>query len=403
VKILWLSPTFLHPTTRGGQIRTLGTLRQLHRRHEIHYVGLYDGRSAEAVQRSSEYCSQVYPIPHSLTPRTSPRFWWEVAGGLFSRTPALLARKRSPLMRERVAEVLRGQRFDRVVCDFLTPTINLPAAVPYVVFQHNVETMIWRRYAEQASDPVRRAYFRLQARRLFAYERQACRRAAHVIAVSAQDAAVMAKDFGVENLSWVPTGVDVDYFLPPASPDPLKAADLVFIGSMDWMPNIDGVRWFVREALPLIRRRRPACSLAIVGRTPSPEIRALAAADPLIKVTGTVDDVRPYLWAGSLSVVPLRIGGGTRLKIYEAMAAHLPVVSTTIGAEGLDAVPPRHIRIADSPAALAGECLSLLENPAERAAVAANAAEFVRSRFSWECVAARFEEILAAVPWPAIP
>ncbi len=400
MKILWLSPTFLHPTNRGGQIRTLEMLRRLRRRHEIHYVGLHDGETREAIERSPEFCSQVYPVIHRLTPKYSPRFWYEVSAGLFSPVPAFLARKRSPAMRERIAEALRAHRFDRIVCDFLTPVVNLPPGAPYILFQHNVEHAIWRRYAAQARDPIRKAYFELQARRVFAYEREACRRAVHVIAVSGRDADSMKQDFGCDSVSWVPTGVDVDFFRPPAAADARKAADLVFVGSMDWMPNIEGARWFVGDVLPVIRARRPSCSVAVVGRRPPGEIRALAA-DPLSTVTGTVDDVRPYLWAGKVFVVPLRIGGGTRLKIYEAMASGLPVVSTAIGAEGLEASPPREIRIADSAPDFAAACLALLEKGDERMQVAAAAAELVRARFSWERVTARFEEILNGVPWPS--
>ena len=132
--------------------------------------------------------------------------------------------------------------------------------------------------------------------------------------------------FGVSNVAAIPTGVDLDYF-QPQSVEPV--ADLVFIGSMDWRPNDDGVGWFAREILPLIRKQRPDCTVAIVGRNPSAEMKALA--DDKVRVTGTVPDVRPYLWGSKISIVPLRIGGGTRLKIYESMAAKTPVISTLLG------------------------------------------------------------------------
>src|SRR6185437_13822916 len=135
----------------------------------------------------------------------------------------------------------------------------------------------------------------------------------------------------------------------------------VFVGSMDWMPNSEGILWFVREVLPVIRRRLPECSLTVVGRKPSEEILQLANDDPHITVTGTVPDVRPYLWQSSVSIVPLRIGGGTRLKIYEAMAARSPVVSTTIGAEGLTVSDGEDIRLADTSESFARICVELLE------------------------------------------
>src|SRR5262249_20677303 len=151
-------------------------------------------------------------------------------------------------------------------------------------------------------------------------------------------------------------------------------------GSMDWMPNIDGAQWFVREALPLIHARHPECTVAIVGRRPAPEIQKLAEADSRIRVTGTVPDVRPWLFGALASIVPLRIGGGTRLKIYEAMAARAPVVSTTIGAEGLDVAKGENIYLADSAQDFAARCLSLIENAAERDRVAQAAWNLVASK-----------------------
>jgi glycosyltransferase involved in cell wall biosynthesis len=252
--------------------------------------------------------------------------------------------------------------------------------------------MIWRRLAENAPDPARRLYFGLQAERMQRYEGHVCRNAAQVIAVSAGDAAAMRKLFGAARVSAIPTGVDLDYFRQPAGP--ARNADLIFTGSMDWMPNIDAMRWFVSEVLPLIRRRRPATSLAIVGRTPPPELQAWGRRDPLIQVSGTVPDVRPYLWGSAIAIVPLRIGGGTRLKIYEAMAARIPVVSTSIGAEGLTIHPPQDIRLADTPAAFAEECLALLDDPAAHERIASAAWEMVSASFSWEHVVREFEKIL---------
>src|SRR5262249_17292896 len=161
------------------------------------------------------------------------------------------------------------------------------------------------------------AYMRLQASRMFRFERDICRRAAQVIAVSPVDRTVMCDLFGLERIRDIATGVDIEFFQPPAEAP--RGADLVFVGSMDWMPNIHAMREFVSQILPLIRRRRPDCSVAIVGRDPTPEILALAEADSKLRVTGTVPDVRPYLWGSTVSIVPIYIGGGTRLKIYESM------------------------------------------------------------------------------------
>jgi glycosyltransferase involved in cell wall biosynthesis len=213
-----------------------------------------------------------------------------------------------------------------------------------------------------------------------------------VIAVSENDADTMRAEYGVQRVDAVPTGVDLEFFARPEKPD--TVADLVFLGSMDWMPNIDAMEWFVAEVLPLIRKRRSDCTLAIVGRKPVVAIEELARRDARIRVTGTVPDVRPYLWGSAVSIVPLRIGGGTRLKIYEAMAARIPVVSTVVGAEGLDVRDGENIFIADQPDAFAERCLELLEDRSLSCRMACSAWDMIAERYSWEVVSQKFEELL---------
>ena len=290
MRILWVSPGFLHPTNRGGQIRTLETLKRLHARHEVHYVAFDNPAQPEGVQRAHEYCSQAYPLTLDVPQRRSPKFAVQLLSNLSSSMPLSLSRYRSTAMREQISQLRRELAFDSVVCDFLTPAPNFADMSSVVLFQHNVETMIWRRHVEQSPDPMRKTYFKLQAERMFDWERRMCRAAARVIAVSPQDAELMRKMFGVE-ASNVPTGVDLDYFRRPL--DAPRAADLVFVGSMDWLPNSDGVNYFVRAILPLIWQRKPDCTLAIVGRSPSAAMEALAKLDARIKVTGTVPDARP--------------------------------------------------------------------------------------------------------------
>ena len=225
------------------------------------------------------------------------------------------------------------------------------------------------------------------------YEDRICRTVKRIVAVSGTDARSMQSLYGVPDIADVPTGVDLDYFAPPAKVT--QATGLVFLGSMDWRPNIDSIRWFATDILPLIRRRLPECSLTVVGRNPTTEILRLAQADTRIHITGTVTDVRPYLWESAVSIVPLRIGGGTRLKIYEAMAAQVPVVSTTVGAEGLDVRDGENIVLADSPADFAERCVALLHDPDARRKQSQSAWEMVSACYSWEAVSRKFELLLA--------
>lgn len=393
MKILWIKSDFLHPTNRGGQIRTLEMLKRLHRSHEVHFVGGENPAEPEGPAKSGEYSTRAYPVQHSPTRKGSPAFYAELALNLFSPVPAVINRHRSAAMYRLIGELAARERFDAMVCDFLNPAINIPDLPRCVLFQHNVETMIWARQAQHATGLLRKSYLRLQAHRMFDYERKVCRAVRRVIAVSPADSDAMQKMFQLQDVPWVRTGVDVEFMASPAvRPDPVS--DLVFVGSMDWTPNIDAVQQFVAETLPLIRLQKPDCSLAIVGRTPPASLRQFAAQDSLITVTGTVPDVRAFLWGSRVSIVPLRIGGGTRLKIYEAMAARVPVVSTTVGAEGLDVRHPDNIRIADSPEDFAAQCLDLLNDSAARERLAATAFDLVSTRFSWDHVTREFEQML---------
>jgi glycosyltransferase involved in cell wall biosynthesis len=368
VKILWVKTDFLHPTTRGGQIRTLEMLRELHKRHEVHYIAFDDPLYPEGLKRSSEYASYSYPVQHKVVPKSSPAFTLQLLEGLISSIPVAGARYRSAAMRDTIEKVVTANDFDAKVCDFLFPSINISDLRTWTLFQHNVESVIWERHAQSGKTAAHRAYFALQAKRMSQWER-----------------------FGIEQVSSVPTGVDVEYFERPKSSSILY--DLVFVGSMDWMPNIDGMRWFLAHVFPLIRQGKPDCRLAIVGRNP-PQALLDAAKDSYITITGTVPDVRPFLWQSALSVVPLRVGGGTRLKIFEAMAAGTPVISTTIGAEGL---PVRHgetIQIADTAQQFAADCLHLLAEPQNRLEMAQQATELVVRNYSWEQVTKGFERII---------
>ena len=392
MKILWVNQYFLHPTERGGQIRSLGILQQLHKRHEIHYAAPEDPASSEGRDMAHTFCTRAYPIPHAVVSRRSPAFLLQLLSNVFaSNLPLAVTRYASPALLRTVNDLVASENYDCIVCDFVASGVNIGDIRRAVIFQHNVETTIFERHAQHARTPLHRWFFNLQARRMRAYEERMCRESLHVIAVSDIDAQRMRDMFRISHVSDVATGVDVDHFRPPAEHRP--EAEFVFVGSMDWLPNVDGMVWFVKEILPLIRKRRPDCRVSIVGRKPDPKVLELAS-DPNIEVTGTVPDVRPYLWNSQVSILPLRIGGGTRMKVYEAMAAGLPVVSTTVGVEGLAGKPGRDLLIGDSPEEFAQQCILLLDDPNLRSRIGEAGFHLVDENCSWGFVARQFEQIL---------
>ncbi len=386
MRILWVKTELLHPVDKGGKIRTYAMLRELRKRHHVTYVTLDDGSApagaAEAAER--EYCHRVVRVPFNAPARKSLAFFGALAANLFSRLPYPITRYRSDELRSAIERIVAEGNIDLVVCDFLAPSLNVPTdpGVPTVLFQHNVEASIWERHARVARNPLVRWYFSLQHRRMWAWERSECRRFDAVIAVSEADAATYAAEYGVADAGAVPTGVDVDYFSPTGSIQQ-DLDEILFVGSMDWMPNEDGILWFAEEVMPRIREAHPLARLTVVGRNPPTRIQELAARHTHITVTGTVPDVRPYFERAGVIVVPLRVGGGTRLKIYEGMAIGRATVSTTIGAEVLPVRDGEDIILADSPAGMADAVAALLQNPARAAGVGQVAAEQVRREFSW--------------------
>lgn len=393
MKILWVATDFPHPAVQGRRIRTLEMLRRLHARHEIHYAAIEDPRYPEAPVRAAEYAARVYPFRHRMAGRHSPLFALEEAArGWFDPMPVAMRRYCSPALGRFLEQLAARERFDRLVADSLPAASCFPDLEHGLLFQHHVETMLAGQQAQHATGFARRLYFRMQANRMFEYEREVCRRAGHVVAVSSQDADTLRRLFGVTRVSAVPTGVDIGFYTP-LDPPPVRAAGLVFLGAMDSLPNIDSVEWFVSEVLPLIHSVRPECTLAIVGHKPPRPVKALSGKDARIQVTGTVPDVRPYLWSAAVSIVPLRMGGGARLTVYESMAARVPVVATSAGAEGLDVHPPEDMRIADTAEDFAAACLELLDDRALAGRQAAAAWEMA-GRLSWENAARRFERIM---------
>lgn len=389
MRILWLKTDLLHPVDVGSRIRTYNMLRELKRNHELTYLTLNDGTAdPEACRRASEYCHELVHVPHTTTLKYSWSFYRDLTMNMWSGRPYTIEKYRSTGFMEAIKHLVRKNRIELVVCDFLHPSVNIPVSLscPVVLFQHNVEAMIWRRHYDVQSQPIKRAYFRHQWRRMWAYECNACRRFDYVVAVSKSDRDVMAREYGLENIAHVPTGVDTGYFRPSGRVKE-EPAHIVFTGSMDWLPNDDGMWFFVREILPLIRLALPQVKLTIVGRKPFPRIEALSKEDPAITVTGRVDDVRPYIESASVYVVPLRIGGGTRLKIFEAMAMEKPIVSTTIGAEGLPVTDGRDVLIADTPQTFASAVLRVLNDASFARWLGTNAATKVRNEYAWDRVA----------------
>jgi polysaccharide biosynthesis protein PslH len=405
MQILWLNTGLLLPLDKGGKLRTWHLMRHLARRHHITCVSFVDPSQPDADRQGmSEVCAELRTVPRRESTKEGWRFYASVLRYLPHRLPYAVAQYRSAAYRRVVADALTRNGYDRIVCDFLVPAVNLPKRLPCpaVLFTHNVEAEIWRRHTETARGRFRRALYAKQWARMRRFEERTMHRFDRVLTVSDVDRDTLQRLYPsvAVPVSVIPTGVDTDYFRP--QPRQAGAArNIVFTGSMDWLPNEDGVLFFVREVLPLIRAVEPDVTFTIVGRSPTPQVRRLAEDEGIV-VTGRVADVRPHLASAAVYVVPLRIGGGTRLKIFEAMAAGKAIVSTSIGAEGLPTAHGEHLLLADDPQAFAASVVQLLRDGPRRDALERQARALVEERYDWAAAASELESsLISTVPLAA--
>jgi len=395
LRILWLKTELLHPVDKGGKIRTYNMLKELKREHHVTYLTLDDGSaSAEERKRSSEYCHDLICIPHRRREKFTPGFYFELLLNLVEPRPYAIKKYESAAMLREIVELERRGSFDLLVCDFLAPAANVPRslATPSILFQHNVEAMIWKRHYEIQTNSIKKAYLYSQWQKMRRFEKEMCRDFDCVIGVSAADREQMKREYGAQAVFDVPTGVDTDFFQPRGGVQP-SAHSIIFTGSMDWLPNEDAIKYFMREIMPLIKKKVPDAALTVVGRNPPPALVELSKEDPSLTITGRVEDVRPYIEESAAYIVPLRIGGGTRLKIFEAMAMEKAVVSTTVGAEGLPVSNGVDLLVADEPAAFADAVITLLTNNSYAVQLGQRAASIVRQNHGWRQVTESFVSI----------
>jgi glycosyltransferase involved in cell wall biosynthesis len=393
LRILWVKADKILPVHSGGNIRSYQILRQLASRHEVIVFSYYGGG------RDAEYEAEITrQLPGAVCLCTGTGGLTSLSRGLDYlrrlplKAPYAVSRFKSAPVRVRLGTWFQERGFDVAVCDFLDAAINFPSQlnIPTVLFQHNVESEIWRRLALTERNPARRLLYRAEFKKMLSYEQNVVRQFHHVIAVSEHDRRLMSEWTNSARITVVPTGVDVKQYRPDPYPTPVEPL-VLFVGAMDWEPNIDAVEHFCREIWPLIQAKVPAARFRIVGRNPVRRVQRLASSS--VEVTGSVPSVVDHLRASAVVVVPLRVGGGTRLNIYEAMAAGKVVVSTTVVAEGLDVHHEQDILLADEPDGFASFVIRLLQD-AELRRRYERAATALAARYDWAAIGDKFSHVL---------
>jgi glycosyltransferase involved in cell wall biosynthesis len=392
MRLLWVKAGKILPVDTGGRIRSYNILRHLAARHDATFLSYYPGEHDEAyeLELAQQFPGSVAFAAGAPAGRFAQALHY--ATWLPSPAPYSVAKFTDRTVRQRLGELIAERRPDVAVCDFLSPSLNFPdpLPIPSVLFQHNVEHVLWDRQARHERNPGKKVAFTVEAAKMRRYERRAVQRFHHVVAVSENDRSLMSEMTSSSRITVVRTGVDTSTYRLDASVGQ-EHRRVMFLGSMDWPANIDGVDLFCQEIWPRVVEAVPEARFQVVGRNPPARIQRLASDS--VEIVGGVPSVMPYLQGAPVFVVPLRIGGGTRLKIYEAMAAARAIVSTTVGAEGLDYTDGRDIVIADEPATFAAAVIRLLRDPAARLALG-HGAGATAARFDWSSIAREFEGVL---------
>ncbi|HUV88876.1 MAG TPA: glycosyltransferase, partial [Anaerolineae bacterium] len=411
-KVLFLTPQVPYPPQKGTALRNWGLISGLAARHEVAVLSFLALDQApepaaplKAVCRIETVPSPVRTLRHRLrdmlvTPR--PDMALRLASASYAqRLAGWLARE--PFDVVQVAGIEMAPYLDVVQAH---PAPALPGWCqprPLVVFDdHNCEYLLQKRaFLTDLAAPARwpgAAYSFVQWRRLRRYEALVCRRADRVLAVSEADAAALQSLVPGLQVAVVPNGIDTqaysNFHPPPSTLQPPTSNTLVFTGTMDFRPNVDAVLWFARHVLPRVRTEVPDVRLFVVGQRPHRRLDVLRR-DPAVVLTGWVEDVRPYIAQAAVCVAPLRIGGGTRLKLLEAMAMGRPVVATRLGAEGYPLADGRELLLADTPADFAARVVALLRSPERGAALGRTARAFVQERYDWQVIVPRLEAAYA--------
>jgi glycosyltransferase involved in cell wall biosynthesis len=395
LSVLFVTPFLPSPPVFGAQRRLHELISGVAASNDVSVLSLVDPHEnqEETIRATEEYCRRVVTVSNPAYSVSGARKRLLQLASLGSpHSYEWLGHSEEPF--RAALEQMLAHRYDVVHFELApmagyarTCSTGRHARPILCLDEHNIEYDLVRRTAGAEAGTLRRAYSAIEWRKVRREERHAWSHLDGCTLVSAHDQEMVLSDEPTARTAVVPNGVDLDFFRPSPKPASLKPQTLLFFGAIDYYPNTDAMLFFVQDVLPLLVARYPHLRLCIVGRKPPEKILALRSAN--VEVTGVVDDVRPWLDRADAVIVPLRIGGGTRLKILEAMAMGKAVVSTSLGAEGLDVAPERDLLVADDAAAFAAQIGRLLDDPGLGQRLGASARRLVTSRYSWKAAVER--------------
>jgi glycosyltransferase involved in cell wall biosynthesis len=393
MNIVLVSEGSCYPPNSGSRLRIYHLMTRLARRHRITYLCRASGGPDEAWQARQHFAGlgiETVVVEDPVARQSGPLFYARLAANWFSPLPFSVTLHNSPGVHEAIRAHAANHRVDLWQIEW-HPYLDAvpPGNGVRLLSTHDVVSLIWQRHYETAGNPLKRWVLKRQWRKFERFERRVYHAADRVLAVSEQDARTLRERFGVEHADVVDNGVDNAYYAGLTRPE--HSEEILYLGALDSHPNRDALALLLDEVFPAVLRRRPSARLLLVGRNPPDWVRTKAQALPNTEVHANVADVRPYLARSAVLAVPLRIGGGSRVKILEAFAAGLPVVSTRVGAEGLDVQAGRELLLEDGVEEMARALVEVLQHPAAARDRADRARRLVGACYDWEALARKLE------------
>lgn len=377
------------PANIGKKIRTYNLLKLLSKNYNVNLLCFAD------VEKEKKYICDlenvgihVIPVQEQRSPRGSVKYFLELFINQFSCLPFSVSYHYKSALLQKFKEVIEDNNYDLIHFEWTQMAIYLKhvkISQPVVISAHNVEAMIWKRYYINSKNIIEKFFYYFQMKKMCKYEKWAYNIGNYITAVSENDAEIIKNNYGQKNIVVVPNGVDIDYY----KNTDMKSFNnrILFFGAMDYKANIDAVEFFLYDVMPLLIDKMPDLEFFVVGRNPPERLVALSKTVPYLKVTGTVEDIRPYYNKNSIFVAPLRLGAGTRLKIIEAMAMEVAVISTTIGAESLKCENGINILIADTPEDIRDKIIDLSNNRQLKTDIEQAGRKLVEKHYDWKQIA----------------
>jgi len=395
MNLLFLSTRSPYPLISGHSLRTYHILKGAAQNHNVTFVTFVQlpehELKKENLDHLKSFCKAVYPfkIPADVS---KTKLATMLFLNLFSSLPFVGQKYDAPLMRQKIREIIQREHIDLVHVDMLPLTvyINEFENLPRILVNHNVESVRLYRWFRTEPNPLKKAYLGIQWLKLKTFEQSAMNKFDGCVVVSEVDKELLLKMKVKSSLFVVPNGTDTKFFKPNSGK--VVENTVLWIGHMDVHTNKDAVLYFWRDIYPILRRKYPEVKMTFVGTAPPKEIAAAARADGNVRVTGFVDDIRPYIDEAVVMVVPIRIGSGTRLKILDAMAMGKAIVSTSVGCEGINASNDKNILIADNPEDFADRTIDLLKNPDLRINLENNALDLAKT-YDWDIIRKKQEAV----------